>query len=696
MSNATVPTPVADLESETAAAELAFLSREIAKHDIAYHQNDAPKISDDDYDALRRRNDKLEAQFPELVREDSPSKKVGAAVREGFRKITHARPMLSLGNAFSDDDVCEFTDRVRRFLSLAEDEVLEIAAEPKIDGLSLSIRYEQGRFVHAVTRGDGGVGEDVTQNVETMGDIPQKLPGSVPDVLEIRGEVYMSKQDFADLNARQAATGQKTFANPRNAAAGSLRQLDPTITAARPLQFFGYAWGEVSESLGATLWEARSRIATWGFKLNEPAALCPSAGALLAYYVDMTCRRPELPFDIDGIVYKVNRLDWQERLGFVSRAPRWAIAHKFPAEKAETRLNKITIQVGRTGTLTPVANLEPVTVGGVSVSRATLHNEDEIKRKDIREGDWVIIQRAGDVIPQVVEAVMTKREPSSVPFQFPEACPECGRPAIRKDGEAARRCTGGLVCPAQAVERLKHFVSRDAFDIDGLGGTHIETFWEDGLIASPADIFRLAEKRDDLMGQEGWGEKSIGNLIDALRQRKSIEMSRFIFSLGIRQVGEATARLMAKQYGDMAQWTTTMVAARNRESDAYRDLVDIDGVGAGVAEEIIEFFADPDNIRILDDLTRYVDVEAFEAADTSESAIADKTVVFTGKLETIGRSEAKARAEELGAKVVGSVSKKTDIVVAGPGAGLKLKKAEELGLIVLSEEEWLALIANVD
>ena len=696
MSDATVPTPVADLEPETAAAELAFLSREIAKHDIAYHQNDAPKISDDDYDALRRRNDELEAQFPELVREDSPTKKVGAAVREGFRKITHARPMLSLGNAFSDDDVCEFTDRVRRFLTLAEDEVLEIAAEPKIDGLSLSIRYEQGRFVHAVTRGDGGVGEDVTQNVETMGDIPQKLPGSVPDVLEIRGEVYMSKQDFADLNVRQAATGQKTFANPRNAAAGSLRQLDPTITAARPLRFFGYAWGEVSENFGATLWEARSRIATWGFQLNEPAALCTSAGALLAYYVDMTYRRPELPFDIDGIVYKVNRLDWQERLGFVSRAPRWAIAHKFPAEKAETRLNKITIQVGRTGTLTPVANLEPVTVGGVSVSRATLHNEDEIKRKDIREGDWVIIQRAGDVIPQVVEAVMTKREPSSVPFQFPEACPECGRPAIRKDGEAARRCTGGLVCPAQAVERLKHFVSRDAFDIDGLGGTHIETFWEDGLIASPADIFRLAEKRDDLMGQEGWGEKSIGNLIDALRQRKSIEMSRFIFSLGIRQVGEATARLMAKQYGDMAQWTTTMVAARNRESDAYRDLVDIDGVGAGVAEEIIEFFADPDNIRILDDLTRYVDVEAFEITDNSESAIADKTVVFTGKLETIGRSEAKARAEELGAKVVGSVSKKTDIVVAGPGAGSKLTKAEELGLIVLSEEEWLALIANVD
>ena len=696
MSDATVPTPVADLESETAAAELAFLSREIAKHDIAYHQNDAPKISDDDYDALRRRNDELEAQFPELVREDSPTKKVGAAVREGFRKITHARPMLSLGNAFSDDDVCEFTDRVRRFLTLAEDEVLEIAAEPKIDGLSLSIRYEQGRFVHAVTRGDGGVGEDVTQNVETMGDIPQKLPGSVPDVLEIRGEVYMSKQDFADLNARQAATGQKTFANPRNAAAGSLRQLDPTITAARPLRFFGYAWGEVSENLGATLWEARSRIATWGFQLNEPAALCTSAGALLAYYVYMTYRRPELPFDIDGIVYKVNRLDWQERLGFVSRAPRWAIAHKFPAEKAETRLNKITIQVGRTGSLTPVANLEPVTVGGVSVSRATLHNEDEIKRKDIREGDWVIIQRAGDVIPQVVEAVMTKREPSSVPFQFPEACPECGRPAIRKDGEVARRCTGGLVCPAQAVERLKHFVSRDAFDIDGLGGTHIETFWEDGLIASPADIFRLAEKRDDLMGQEGWGEKSIGNLIDALRQRKSIEMSRFIFSLGIRQVGEATARLMAKQYGDMAQWTATMVAARNRESDAYRDLVDIDGVGAGVAEEIIEFFADPDNIRILDDLTRYVDVQAFEITDNSESAIADKTVVFTGKLETIGRSEAKARAEELGAKVVGSVSKKTDIVVAGPGAGSKLTKAEELGLIVLSEEEWLALIANVD
>ena len=417
---------------DTAAAELAFLAQEITKHDIAYHQNDSPTISDDDYDALRRRNDDLEAQFPELVREDSPSKNVGATVREGFRKITHSRPMLSLGNAFSESDVQEFTDRVFRFLTLAESDVLEFAAEPKVDGLSLSVRYEKGRLLHAVTRGDGSVGEDVTRNVETIDDIPQKLSGSFPDILEIRGEVYMSKPDFVDLNARQKSLGEKTFANPRNAAAGSLRQHNPNITADRPLRFFGYAWGEVSENLGETLWEARTHIGAWGFKLNEPAALCHSTEALISYYAEMKSRRSELSFDIDGIVYKVNRLDWQERLGFLSRAPRWAIAHKFPAEKAETRLNQITIQVGRTGTLTPVANLEPTIVGGVSVSRATLHNEDEIHRKDIREGDWVIVQRAGDVIPQVVEVVKTKREASNVPFDFPNFCPECGRPAVRK------------------------------------------------------------------------------------------------------------------------------------------------------------------------------------------------------------------------------------------------------------------------
>ena len=693
MSRLFVQTPVKDLDSDTAAEELTFLAQEITKHDIAYHQNDTPTISDDAYDALRRRNDDLEEQFPELVREDSPSKKVGATVREGFRKITHSRPMLSLGNAFSESDVQEFTDRVFRFLTLAESEELEIAAEPKVDGLSLSVRYEKGRLLHAVTRGDGSVGEDVTRNVETIDDIPQKLSGSFPDILEIRGEVYMSKPDFVDLNARQKSLGEKTFANPRNAAAGSLRQHDPNITADRPLRFFGYAWGEVSENLGETLWEARTHIGAWGFKLNEPAALCHSTEALLSYYTVMKSRRSELSFDIDGIVYKVNRLDWQQRLGFVSRAPRWAIAHKFPAEKAETRLNQITIQVGRTGTLTPVANLEPTIVGGVSVSRATLHNEDEIHRKDIREGDWVIVQRAGDVIPQVVEVVKTKREASNVPFEFPDFCPECGRPAVRKEGEAARRCTGGLVCPAQAVERLKHFVSRDALDIEGLGGTNIETLWEDGLIGSPADIFRLAERRNDLISREGWGEKSIDNLADSLRQRKSVEMQRFIFALGIRQVGQATARLMAKQYGRLEQWKSAMVAAYDRGSGAYRELVDIDGVGAGVADEIIQFFADPDNIRILDDLGRYIDVEDFVYAENSLSPVADKTVVFTGKLETIGRSEAKARAEELGAKVSGSVSNKTDIVVAGPGAGSKLQKAEELGLSVLSEQEWLALIA---
>jgi len=677
-----------------AAAELERLAIEVAKHDTAYHQNDSPLISDGDYDALRRRNEAIEARFPELVRPDSPSTKVGATVREGFSKITHARPMLSLGNAFSADDVRDFIDRVRRYLTLPDTEIVAVAAEPKIDGLSLSVRYEGRRLKYAVTRGDGAVGEDVTRNVMTISDIPAELPADAPDVLEIRGEVYMSKDDFRRLNERQEAAEQKVFANPRNAAAGSLRQLDSSVTAARPLRFFGYAWGETSAALGDTLWHARENIGRWGFQLNEPARLCTGSDELLAYFAEMTALRPDLPYDIDGIVYKVDRLDWQERLGFVSRAPRWAVAHKFPAEKAETRLDRITIQVGRTGALTPVANLQPVTVGGVVVSRATLHNEDEIGRKDVREGDWVVIQRAGDVIPQVVEAIAAKRPPDSVPFVFPDTCPECGSPAMRQDGEAARRCTGGMICPAQAVERLKHFVSKDAFDIEGLGGSHIENFWTDEMVRTPADIFRLRERRDDLAGREGWGEKSVENLITALNERAEIEMPRFIFALGIRQVGQATARLMAKQYGDMASWTNAMKQAQDPESEAYGDLVDIDGVGPGVADEIVGFFAQDQNRGILEDLEQYVSVMPFEVPDVTDSPVSGKTVVFTGKLETIGRSEAKARAEELGAKVAGSVSKKTDILIAGPGAGSKLKKAEELGIAVFSEEEWIALIDN--
>ena len=687
---------IEDLDAISAATELASLAQEIAEHDIAYHQNDNPTIIDADYDALRRRNEAIEAKFPELIRDDSPSKIIGARGREGFAKVYHSQPMLSLGNAFSESDVWEFEDRVKRFLALPKNETLEFVAEPKIDGLSLSLGYEKGELIFAATRGDGRIGEDVTQNVHAIDHIPRKLRGACPTSIEIRGEVYMSKSEFMNLNARQQAIGAKTFSNPRNAAAGSLRQLDPSVTASRPLGFFGYAWGESSEILGQTLLDVRARILEWGFQLNEPAVLCPSVEHLLTYHSKMMEERSAFDFDIDGIVYKVNRLDWQERLGFVSRAPRWAVAHKFPAEKAETRLKSINIQVGRTGSLTPVANLMPVTVGGVSVSRATLHNEDEIERKDIREGDVVVIQRAGDVIPQVVKVLLNKRKSEVVAFEFPKICPECGSPALRHNNEAVRRCIGGLICPAQAVERLKHFVSRDAFDIEGLGGSHIETFWGDGLVKSPADIFRLLERRDNLMLREGWGVRSVDNLFGALRKKSIIEMSRYIFALGIRQVGQATARLMAKQYTNMENWIEAMILAQNQESDSYQELVNIDGIGASVAQEIIDFFSQPENLQILEDLGQYVRIQPYLESGISDSPIAGKIIVFTGKLETLGRNEAKSQAEQLGAKVAGSVSRKTDFVVAGTEAGSKLKKAEELGLEIISEEEWKKLIGNLD
>ena len=687
---------IEDLDAISAATELASLAQEIAEHDIAYHQNDNPTIIDADYDALRRRNEAIEAKFPELIRDDSPSKMIGARGREGFAKVYHSQPMLSLGNAFSESDVWEFEDRVKRFLALPKNETLEFVAEPKIDGLSLSLGYEKGELIFAATRGDGRIGEDVTQNVHAIDHIPRKLSGACPTSIEIRGEVYMSKSEFMNLNARQQAIGAKKFSNPRNAAAGSLRQLDPSVTASRPLGFFGYAWGESSEILGQTLLDVRARILEWGFQLNEPAVLCPSVEHLLTYHSKMMEERSAFDFDIDGIVYKVNRLDWQERLGFVSRAPRWAVAHKFPAEKAETRLKSINIQVGRTGSLTPVANLMPVTVGGVSVSRATLHNEDEIERKDIREGDVVVIQRAGDVIPQVVKVLLNKRKSEVVAFEFPKICPECGSPALRHNNEAVRRCIGGLICPAQAVERLKHFVSRDAFDIEGLGGSHIETFWGDGLVKSPADIFRLLERRDNLMLREGWGVRSVDNLFGALRKKSIIEMSRYIFALGIRHVGQATARLMAKQYTNMENWIEAMILAQNQESDSYQELVNIDGIGASVAQEIIDFFSQPENLQILEDLGQYVRIQPYLESGISDSPIAGKIIVFTGKLETLGRNEAKSQAEQLGAKVAGSVSRKTDFVVAGTEAGSKLKKAEELGLEIISEEEWKKLIGNLD
>ena len=698
-------TPVEELSEAQAAAELERLAGRIAHHDRLYHEQDAPEISDADYDALRRRNEAIEARFPELLREDSPSRRVGGAPAGGFGKVRHSLPMLSLGNAFAPEEVGEFLARIARFLGLKDGEPVEVMAEPKIDGLSCALRYEDGRLVQGATRGDGTTGEEITANVRTIADLPQALKGKGwPAVLEVRGEVYMARHDFADLNRRQEEAGAKVFANPRNAAAGSLRQLDPAITAQRPLHFFGYAWGEISAPLGATLMEARARLQDWGFTLNEPAALCQSLEELLAYYAQIMSARAELPFEIDGVVYKVNRLDLQERLGFVSRAPRWAVAHKFPAEQAETKLNAITVQVGRTGALTPVANLEPISVGGVVVSRATLHNEDEIARKDIREGDHVIVQRAGDVIPQVVAAVTAKRPRDSQPYVFPERCPVCGSHAVREAGEVVRRCTGGLICDAQIVERLKHFVSRNAFDIEGLGGKHIEAFWQDGLIKSPADIFRLPDHEEDIAGREGWGDLSAANLTAAIEAKRTIGLDRLVFSLGIRQIGEATAKLLARSYGDFAGLRGAMIAAQSERTAArearkpeevgehYAELCNIEGIGLSMADDLVDFFGEDHNLAVLDDLAGQLTIEAAPAAAGGTSPVAGKTVVFTGSLETMTRSEAKAKAEALGAKVAGSVSKKTDYVVVGTDAGSKAKKAESLGLTMLSEQEWQELI----
>jgi len=684
----------ADLLPLEASGELERLAKEIAVHDTAYHQNDTPTITDAAYDALRRRNDEIEALYPNLIRADSPSRRVGAAVKEGFSKVAHAKPMLSLGNAFSADDIEEFFERIRRFLNLDADLPIEVVGEPKIDGLSVSARYEGGRLIQGATRGDGTTGENITANLRTLTDLPQIIDADdVPDVLEVRGEVYMSKADFQALNARQEAAGNKVFANPRNAAAGSLRQLDPAITRARPLSMFAYAPGDLSAPVGSSQWTFLDKLKSWGFVTNPLTRLCKSADEVLALYNEIGEARADLDYDIDGMVYKINDFGWQERLGFVSRAPRWAIAHKFPAEKAETKLNEITIQVGRTGALTPVANLQPVTVGGVVVSRATLHNADEIERLGVREGDRVIIQRAGDVIPQVVSVVMDKRPTEAVAYEFPETCPECGSVAVQEEGEVVRRCSGGLICPAQAIERLKHFVSRNAFDIEGLGGKHIENFRNDGLISTPADIFLLPGQRQNLEGREGWGEKSIDNLFEALEERKRIELPRFVFALGIPGVGQATARLLAKQYLSLDGWIEAMTAASIHGSEAYADLTNIDGIGPGVAANILAFFAEPHNRTELGRLQDVLDVQEFEAPDESSSPVAGKTVVFTGTLETVGRSEAKAKAESLGAKVAGSVSKKTDILIAGPGAGSKLRKAEELGVQVLSELQWLDLIS---
>jgi len=690
MTSETPDTP--DLLSPAdAAAEHARLADEIRAHNVSYHQKDAPVVSDAEYDALFQRLLAIEAAHPDLATADSPSQAVGAEPAQGFAKVRHTVPMLSLGNAFGDEDVGEFLARIRRFLSLGADDMLEIVAEPKIDGLSVSLRYEGGAFVRGATRGDGNEGEDITANLRTIGDIPKTLDGDAPDIVEIRGEVYLPRSAFRALNESQEAEGAKIFANPRNAAAGSLRQLDTSITAKRPLRMFAYAWGEMSADVAETQWGFLERVQSWGFQKNPLSRICTSLDEIIDNYAHMSGQRPTLDYDIDGIVYKVNRLDFQHRLGFVSRAPRWAIAHKFPAEQAMTILREIDIQVGRTGALTPVARLEPVTVGGVVVSNATLHNEDEINRKDVRAGDTVIIQRAGDVIPQVVRAIAEKRPRDAKAFIFPDHCPVCGSEAVRDEDEAVRRCTGGLICPAQAVERLKHFVSRNAFDIEGLGAKNVTALHADGLLACPADIFRLTDHKEALLEREGWGEQSVENLLQAIDERRNVSLYRFIYALGIRQVGQATARLLARTYGSLSDWRAAMAAAQDHESDAYADLLNIDGIGESVANDLLAFVHEDHNRQVLDDLDALLDIQPFEQPE-SDSELAGKTIVFTGTLEKMTRSEAKARAEAMGAKVSGSVSSKTDLVVAGPGAGSKAKKAAELGIQTVDEDGWIAMI----
>ncbi len=676
-----------------AAAELADLARQIARHDVAYHQKDAPVISDADYDALRARYKKLLAEFPHLRPKDDPESRVGAAPAAGFSKVTHAIPMLSLSNAFSDEDVSDFVDRIKKFLQLPEDADPEFIAEPKIDGLSCSLRYEKGALKIAATRGDGTVGENITANALTIKDLPKHLKAPFPDDVEIRGEIYMNRDDFISLNEQREKDGEDVFANPRNAAAGSVRQLDSSVSATRPLRFFAYAIAESEGSSDFTMQsEVRNALARWGFKLNEPSEACKGGAALLKYYKSIEAKRYALPFDIDGVVYKLNRMDWQKRLGFVSRSPRWAIAHKFAAEQAETRLNNIVIQVGRTGALTPVALLEPVTVGGVVVSHATLHNEDEIQRKDIRVGDVVRIQRAGDVIPQVVEVDLKQRAKNAKPFVFPTDCPACGSLAVREEGMAVRRCEGGLICPAQAVERLRHFTSRTAFNIEGLGDQRVRELWEDKLIRSPADIFRLKEHRAELEKREGWGEKSVEKLLAAIEARRKIPLDRFIYALGIRQVGEATAKLLAKHYLTLSAWRKAMIAAHDSESAAAQDLGSIDQIGPLIAQDIVGFFEEPHNLEVIDALSSALTVEPYEKpSGASSSVLEGKTVVFTGTLATMSRAEAKAKAESLGAKVAGSVSSKTDYVIVGADAGSKADKARELGIAVMDEEAWKAL-----
>ncbi|MFZ5670151.1 MAG: NAD-dependent DNA ligase LigA [Pseudomonadota bacterium] len=791
--------PVADLTEAQAALELERLADELAAHDIRYHREDAPVISDADYDAMKRRNAAIEARFPHLVRDNSPSLRVGAARSEQFAPVEHGVPMLSLDNAFSDEEVEAFAARVRRFLDLPAGTAVAFTAEPKIDGLSASLRYEKGVFVRGATRGDGRTGEDITANLRTLADIPQRLAGRAwPDVVEVRGEVYAPLADFEAFNAAQAEAGGRTYANPRNFAAGSLRQIDPAVTARRPLRFFAYAWGEASEAFAETQSGALAALEAWGFVVNDRSRRVENAEGLLAVYRETGAARSTLPYDIDGVVYKVDRLDWQQRLGFVSRSPRWAIAHKFPAEQATTLLEDIEIQVGRTGALTPVARLRPVTVGGVVVRNATLHNADEIARKDIRIGDTVVLQRAGDVIPQVVEVVLSSRPPGFEPYRFPDTCPVCGSHAVREEGEAIRRCTGGLICSAQLTERIKHFVSRKAFDIEGFGDVYVDILFDKGILKSPADLFRLRDnaeavkqavmerRKEQAQARQAQGAAAvkkaiddsqrafdgIETLFDSVDSRRSISLTRLIFALGIRHVGEETARLLAEHYGDFASMRHDVIAAaphaavrrkliavpslgpvgvdalieafnefgpnaldelkqldvvtflrrlKVRSSTAeriaeryettselendlvvlaedlprksYKYLIDLKGLGEIGAEALIAFFEEDRNLTFLDDLLSLITVEGVQRV-VRQSPVTGKTIVFTGALERFTRDAAKAQALDLGAKVTGSVSKNTDYLVAGPGAGSKLVAAQGLGVTVLTEDEWLSLISG--
>ncbi len=696
---------VEDLGRAAASVEIRHLTDLLERANIAYHQNDAPEISDEEYDLAKRRLIQIEALFPKLKKTTSPTEKVGAIPREGFSKVSHAVRMLSLGNAFDPEDVTDFDKRIRSFLGKGQKDELIYTAEPKIDGLSLSLRYENSILVQAATRGDGGVGENVTKNALTIKDIPRNLTGA-PEILEVRGEVYMSHADFSALNQRQRESNAKPFANPRNAAAGSLRQLDPNITAARPLKFFAYAWGEVSAPLAATQWEAIQRLKELGFQVNPLTKRCKTPADLLAQYAQIETNRADLGYDIDGVVYKVDDLDLQTRLGFRSTTPRWAIAHKFTAETAWTHLEAIEIQVGRTGALSPVARLQPVTVGGVVVSNATLHNEDYIKGfdskgaqirdgKDIRVGDLVQVYRAGDVIPKIKDVDLSKRPDNAEPYPFPTTCPKCNSDALREKGDAVHRCTGGMICPAQAIEKLKHFVSRGAFDIDGLGAKQVEAFYQKGWIKTPVDIFLLQENHEPaLRALDGWGDKSATNLFQAIENKRSISLSRLIFALGLRHVGAGSAGLLARNYGSWIKFQRAISNAKIGEGPLWNTLISIDGVGEVMATSLVTTFQQTAESTAINHLVSMLNIKEI-AAPAVTSPIADKVVVFTGKLEKTTRAEAKARAEALGAKVSGSVSKNTDILIAGPGAGSKAKKAAELGIKTLDEDGWLSLIKNL-